>query len=66
LYRGNFTGEQLLEKINEVQKMFPKTLIGTADSWNKYADGTADPVIKGGVKLLYVTDHAQSLSSFHD
>lgn len=52
LYRGNFTGEQLLEKINEVQKMFPKTLIGTADSWNKYADGTADAVIKGGVKLL--------------
>jgi len=52
LYRGNFTGEQLLGKINEVQKMFPKTLIGTADSWNKFADGTADAVIKGGVKLL--------------
>lgn len=52
LYRGNFTGEELLGKINEVQEMFPKTLIGTADSWNKYADGTADPVIKGGVKLL--------------
>jgi glucan 1,3-beta-glucosidase len=52
LYRGNFTGEELLGKINEVQEMFPETLIGTADSWNKYADGTADPVIKGGVKLL--------------
>jgi glucan 1,3-beta-glucosidase len=52
LYRGNFTGEELLGKINEVQEMFPKTLIGTADSWNKYDDGTADPLIKGGVKLL--------------
>lgn len=26
--------------------------MGTADSWNKYADGTADALIKGGVKLL--------------
>lgn len=51
LYRGNFTGEQLLGKINEVQEMFPNILIGTADSWNKYADGTADPIIRN-VKLL--------------
>jgi len=52
LYRGNFTGPQLLDKINSVQAMFPKVLIGTADSWNKYADGTADALITGGVKLL--------------
>jgi glucan 1,3-beta-glucosidase len=52
LYRGNFTGEELLEKINDVGKALPGTLIGTADSWNKYADGTADALIKGGVKLL--------------
>ena len=52
LYRGNFTGEQLLSKIQQVQKLFPNVLIGTADSWNKYADGTADPLITGGVKLL--------------
>jgi glucan 1,3-beta-glucosidase len=52
LYRGNFTGDQLLKKIEEIQQLFPNTLIGTADSWNKYADGTADPVIRGGVKLL--------------
>ena len=52
LYRGNFTGEQLLGKIQNVQSMFPKVLIGTADSWNKYADGTADALITGGVKLL--------------
>ena len=52
LYRGNFTGAELLEKINDVQAILPNTLIGTADSWNKYADGTADALIKGGVKLL--------------
>ena len=54
LYRGNNTGDSLLAQIQEVQALFPDTLIGTADSWNKYADGTADAVIKGGVKLLLV------------
>ncbi|KAK6391038.1 hypothetical protein LTR65_004795 [Meristemomyces frigidus] len=52
LYRGNFTGAELLEKIQDVQAILPDTLMGTADSWNKYADGTADALIKGGVKLL--------------
>lgn len=54
MYRGTFTGPQLLAKINQVKQMFPGTLIGTADSWNKYADGTADAVIGGGVDLLLV------------
>ncbi|KAK0276761.1 glycoside hydrolase 3 protein [Friedmanniomyces endolithicus] len=49
LYRGNFTGEQLLEKINDVKSILPSSVkIGTADSWNKYADGTADALIKSG------------------
>jgi glucan 1,3-beta-glucosidase len=54
LYRGNFTGEQLLSKIKEVKSMVKGTNIkvGTADSWNKYADGTADAVIKGNVDIL--------------
>lgn len=52
LYRGNFTGQELLDKINQVKKLFPKTTIGTADSWNKYADGTADPLVTGGVTYL--------------
>lgn len=55
LYRGNFTGEELLDRINRVKKMFPKVRVGTADSWNKFADGTADPVIKGGVDYMWVT-----------
>lgn len=53
LYRGNFTGPELLEKINDVKAVLPEGVkIGTADSWNKYADGTADAVIKGGVNIL--------------
>lgn len=52
LYRGNFTGEELLDKIKDVKSILPDTKVGTADSWNKYADGTADAVIQGGVDLL--------------
>ena len=52
LYRGNFTGPELLGKINDVKSILPNTKVGTADSWNKYADGTADAVIKGGVDIL--------------
>jgi len=52
LYRGSLTAEQLLADINEVKSILPNTRIGTADSWNKYADGTADPLIKGGVDLF--------------
>lgn len=36
-----------------MQSTFPNILIGTADSWNKFQDGTADPIIQGGVKLMY-------------
>lgn len=53
LYRDTFTGPELLEKIQQVEKMFPKVRVGTADSWNKFADGTADALITGGVKYLY-------------
>ncbi|MCJ1426130.1 glycoside hydrolase 3 protein [Sticta canariensis] len=54
LYRGNLKGPDLLHKIKDMQNTFPNIKIGTADSWNKYADGTADAVIQGGVKLLLV------------
>ncbi|KAG9590268.1 putative glucan 1,3-beta-glucosidase, partial [Aureobasidium melanogenum] len=53
LYRKTFTGPQLLEKINDVKSVLPQGVkIGTADSWNKFADGTADAVIKGRVDFL--------------
>lgn len=54
LYRGNFTGSELLEKIMDVKEALGGDVkCGTADSWNKFADGTADDVIKGGVDILF-------------
>ena len=53
LYRGDFTPNQLLGMIQQVQNAFPDLLVGTADSWTAIANGTADPLIKGGVKLMY-------------
>ncbi|KAG9534936.1 putative glucan 1,3-beta-glucosidase, partial [Aureobasidium melanogenum] len=59
LYRKTFTGPQLLEKINDVKSVLPQGVkIGTADSWNKFADGTADAVIKGGVDFLLANGFA--------
>lgn len=53
MYRGNFTGEQLLAKIQDVKSALPQFKVGTADSWNVYQDGTANPLIKE-VDILYV------------
>jgi glucan 1,3-beta-glucosidase len=53
LYRKSLTADALLSKIQNMSSTFPNIKIGTADSWNKFQDGTADPIIKGGVKLLY-------------
>lgn len=58
LYRKNFTGPELLSKIQAVKKIVPNIKVGTADSWNKYADGTADAVIQGGVDILFVNAFA--------
>ena len=53
LYRGNFTGPELLEKINQVKAVLPPgTKMGTADSWNMFAFGTGDAVITGGVDMM--------------
>jgi len=37
LYRGDLTGDELLEKINDISDALPGTMIGFADSWNKFA-----------------------------
>ncbi|KAB8231561.1 glycoside hydrolase superfamily [Aspergillus alliaceus] len=58
LYRNGLTAQQLLDKINQVQKVFPKVSVGTVDSWNKYNDGTADPIIQGGVKYFLANGFA--------
>jgi exo-beta-1,3-glucanase (GH17 family) len=46
LYRGVFDGDQLLQKIIEIKNVLPEGVrrIGTADTWNKIVDGTADAI----------------------
>ena len=58
LYRGNFTGEELSERIQRVKQLLPGVKVGTADSWNKYADGTADAIIQNGVDIVLVNAFA--------
>ena len=58
-----YTSEDLLRRIDAFKEKIrapPYNLpqrVGTADSWNKYQDGTADGLISGGVDLLYVSKH---------
>lgn len=47
LYRKSMKAEDLLSKIKTISDDFPDVSVGTADSWNKFADGTADPLIIG-------------------
>ncbi|PYI29563.1 hypothetical protein BP00DRAFT_448244 [Aspergillus indologenus CBS 114.80] len=58
LYRKSLTAQQLLSLIQQVQNQFPKVAVGTVDSWNKFADGTADPIIQAGVKYLLANGFA--------
>jgi exo-beta-1,3-glucanase (GH17 family) len=58
LYRGNFTGPELKEKISTVKSKLPKGIkVGTADSWNKFADGTGDAII-GTADIIMVNAFA--------
>lgn len=58
LYRGNFTGEELKDKISTVKSKLPKNIkVGTADSWNKFADGTGDAII-GTADIIMVNAFA--------
>ena len=61
LYRGSLTAQALLSKIMDMQSTFPSMKIGTADSWNKFQDGTADPIIQGGVKLMYIYPYRMTI-----
>lgn len=42
LYRGDQTGASLHNYIGVVANQFKGIPVGTADSWNKFADGTGD------------------------
>lgn len=50
------SADQLFTKIQDfkdaTQKANLPQKVGTADSWNKFQDGTADVLITGGVKLM--------------
>ncbi|KAJ5902195.1 Glucan 1-3-beta-glucosidase [Penicillium taxi] len=50
LYRGDLTGPQLHNYIGVVANKFPTVTVGTADSWNKFADGTADTLFTTNTK----------------
>lgn len=42
-----------MAKIQDTKKAVGSSFkVGTADSWNKYQDGTADALITGGVDIL--------------
>lgn len=57
LYRKTFKGPDLLDRINKVKddikgQGVTGLKVGTADSWNKFQDGTADALVTGGVDIL--------------
>ncbi|EAW07706.1 1,3-beta-glucanosyltransferase Bgt1 [Aspergillus clavatus NRRL 1] len=58
LYRKGLTADNLLKRIQQVQNEFPQVTVGFVDSWNKIADGTADPIIKGGVNYILANGFA--------
>lgn len=52
IYRGTYSEKDLLGWIDDMHKTFPDTLIGTADSWNGWANGSMDGIIGSGIKLI--------------
>ncbi|KAL4809519.1 glycoside hydrolase superfamily [Aspergillus unguis] len=74
LYRGDLSAQDLLKRINQVKKEFDGVEVGLVDSWNKFADGTADPIIAGGVTYVLAngfaywqgTDVDNSTSTYFD
>jgi len=74
MYREDVTGEFLAKRIQTVKEALPNFKIGTADSWNKFQDGTANPVITGGADILLTNafsywqgqDISNATGSFYD
>lgn len=57
LYREDFTGKELADKINDVRAHLKKLgvnsiPVGTADSWNKLIEGDANPAIEASDIIL--------------
>ncbi|KAL2430639.1 Glucan 1,3-beta-glucosidase [Exophiala dermatitidis] len=58
IYRGTYNVEELLGWIQQMKQAYPKAAIGTADSWNSWANGTMDSIITGGVDLILANGFA--------
>ena len=53
LYRGDVSAQDLRMKIEDIRDLLPTVKrVGTADTWNVFVDGTADPVLEGNVSLV--------------
>merc|ERR1711988_1829508 len=46
LYRGTYTADFLVGKLNDIRAAAPDFKYGTGDTWNRWADGTADPILQ--------------------
>ena len=52
LYRGDYDGQTISTLIKQTKSAFPSISVGTADSWNKWTDGTGDVVIQNNPDLM--------------
>ena len=52
IYRGTYSTNDLVGWISDMSSTFSGVTIGTADSWNGWANGTMDSVIQSGIKLV--------------
>jgi exo-beta-1,3-glucanase (GH17 family) len=52
IYRGTYSEDDLTGWLADMQKTFSGVLIGTADSWNGWANGSMDGIITSGIKLM--------------
>ncbi|KAK4940634.1 glycoside hydrolase 3 protein [Elasticomyces elasticus] len=52
IYRGTYTVEDLIGWIQDVRKSYPNAQIGTADTWNGWANGSMDSIITSDINLV--------------
>jgi len=58
LYRGTYQVDDLLGWISDMQKDYPNTQLGTADSWNCWNNGSMDSIINSGIQLALANGFA--------
>ncbi|KAI6854259.1 hypothetical protein KC338_g9330 [Hortaea werneckii] len=55
LYRGDVSAQDLRMKIEDIRDLLPTVKrVGTADTWNVFVDGTADPVLEGNNRTVEI------------